>query len=165
MEEKAVYVTDQFGPTELWDNEGFIGKFVDTNNNITVADDGMKRRNANIKNIWVMVLTDPKLIARADKYPGCGTRFKKTDKEPVFHALNNLKTLADPGNSQEVVLLQSANSKLTEEKELLKKKSKRYGELFASICKAGGEYVANADSALVEEFEALKKELEIEEGD
>lgn len=159
--EKAIYVTDQFGPTELWDNEGFIGKFTDTNNNLIVSDDGIKRRNANIKNIWVMVLTDPALITRADKYPGCGLRFKRTDQEPVFHSMNTLKTLDDPNQNSKVTSLQEENSKLVQEKELVMQKSRRYGKLYSQICKAGGEYIKDADPALIKEFEQLEQDLEI----
>jgi hypothetical protein len=165
---RAVFITDEFGPKELWDKEGLIGRFTNTNINIVKGDDGIKRRVG--KQLWTMVLTDDAIIERVKKLPSFNKSVMLSDKEPVYNTLNNIKSLGDPGASMIANIEQLQNklrddnqAELKEEKLKLVTKTKRYGELFALVCKAGGVFLKDADPVLVQEFKDLQADLGIKE--
>lgn len=172
----TVFVTNQFGAKQLWDAEGFIGKFENSNNNIIIADDGIKRRDSRTPELWYMVLSDAGLIERAKRYPGFGKMFNITEQQPVWNTLNNLKTLSDPNaasavtnKSKEIEADQEAKIKKGIEsgkedlKNVYKEKSRRYAQLFSLVAKKGGAIMKDADPVLVDEFKLLQEELGIEE--
>lgn len=161
--EKVVFVTDQFGPKKLWDKEGLIGEFKDSLSNVVQSDDGIKRRVG--QSLWYMVLSDSAKIERAKSYPGFGVAFKVTTDEPVWNTLGNLKTTDDPNSAQANIGQIKANlaKELDEEKKQIQTDSRRYGELFAQVCKAGGGFINGANPALVEEFKQLQIKLGIVE--
>uniref|UniRef100_A0A6M3XSK4 Uncharacterized protein n=1 Tax=viral metagenome TaxID=1070528 RepID=A0A6M3XSK4_9ZZZZ len=161
---KVIYVTDQFGGKKLFDKKGLIGKFQDSYNNVIAgSDDGIKRRVG--KALWFMTVDEDNkdLIKRIENYPGYGITFKRYDKEPVYHTLNNLRTLQAPNtgipNDMHKTLLEQEKMKNAE----LIADSKRYGILFSKICKAGGAYLEGANPELIKEFETLKQKLGISE--
>ena len=160
--DKAIFVTDHLGAKHLYDHLGLIGKFQNTSSDIIKGDDGIRRHDVNKPQIWVMTLTDPELIKRARAYPGFGRSFREVENEPLFNTMKNIKTINDPNNPQ---YIQQADlqKNFDKEKADLKAKSQRYGFLFSQICKAGGEYLKDADPALITEFEALKVDLGITE--
>ncbi len=158
--DKAIFVTDHLGAKHLYDHLGLIGKFQNTSSDIITTDDGIRRHDVKKPQVWVMVLTDPDLIARARAYPGFGRTFREVESEPLINTMKNIKTVNDPNNPQ---YTQAAEQKdFDKEKAELKAKSQRYGSLFSQICKAGGEYLKDADPTLVAEFEKLKLDLGIE---
>ena len=165
---RAVFVTDEFGPKQLLDKDGLIGTFSNTNINIVKGDDGIKLRVG--RQMWVMILTDDALIERVKKLPSFDKSVKLSDKEPVYNTLNNIKTLSDPGASM-VANMEQLQNKMREDNEVeLKKeklnlatKTKRYGELFSLVCKAGGGFLKDADETLVQEFKDLQVDLGIAE--
>ena len=162
-----VYVTNEQNGHRLYDDEGFIGEFKDTYNNIMAASDGIRRRMPNIPNIWVLTLDDPKLIERIEKYPGYGTRFKKQDKEPVYSTMQGLKKIIDP-NQANVEIMNNGIAKQVDEQVKAERiritnLSREYGILFSQICKAGGEFLKDADPLKIQRFQQLKEELGINE--
>lgn len=165
---RAVFITDEFGPKVLLDKDGLIGNFTNTNINIVKGDDGIKRRVG--KQLWTMVLTDDALIERVKKLPSFDKSVKLSDNEPVYNTLNNLKSLSDPGVSM-VQNMESLQNKMREDNEAefkeeklkLVTKTKRYGELFSLVCKAGGGFLKDADPVLVQEFKDLQVDLGIVE--
>lgn len=166
---RIIFVTNQFGPKVLYDDIGLIGKFKDAVSNVVQGDDGIKRRVG--KSLWYMILEKEELIERARKYPGFGVMFKETTTEPVWKTLDNIRTIQDPNSPAAVQANKpiEADIKATAERETesVKKafaaKSRRYGELFSLVCKAGGEILKNADPVLVNEFKHLQTELGITE--
>lgn len=173
MSSQVVFVTNQFGAKVLYDDKGLIGKFSNSNNNIMVGDDGIPRRNSKVPELWYMVLHNEELIERARKYPGFGKMFNETNEQPVWQTLGNLRTLQDPSSANAQTQKKSspieADAKAIAEKESaeFKKsmvaKSRRYGELFSLVCKAGGDIRKDADQVLVAEFKLLQEELGITE--
>lgn len=174
--EFKVFVTNQFGAKQLWDKEGFIGEFRNSNNNVIVADDGIKRRDSRTPELWYMTLSDPELINRAMKYPGFGKMFNVTDKEPVWNTLKNLKTLSDPNAASAVASQTKAieadmeakvkagvESGKEDLKNIYKEKSRRYAYLFSQVAKKGGAIMKDADPVLVNEFKELQEFLGIDE--
>ena len=165
----AIFVTNELGPKRLYDDEGLIGIFKDSYSDVIAGkDDGIKRRQGN--SAWFMELDDEKKIERAKKYPGFNVHFHIYEGKPIWNTLHNLKTLQDPNSANSINVqqlkndLQSENAKNLEEiKKQMAADSKRYGELFGLVCKAGGEYLKDADPALVAEHKALKEKLGIVE--
>lgn len=164
---KAVFITDEFGPKEIWDKDGLIGRFTNTNLDVIKGkDDSIKRRVG--RQLWAMVLTDDSLIERAEKFPSFNRSFKRTEQEPVYNTLNNLKRLHDPNlatNTEELEkrLRKENEDEFVKEKTKLVSKTKRFGELYSLVCKAGGEFLKDADPVLVQEFKDLQVELGIKE--
>jgi hypothetical protein len=164
----TVFVTDQYGAKVLYDNEGLIGKFKDSYSNVITADDGEKRRVG--KSLWFMVLDEADKIERAKSYPGFKKMFNIHEGEPVWNTLGNIKTLADPNAASAIDVGRiQANIEAKKDKEMediknqLAIDTRRYGELFGLICKAGGDYLRDADPELIAEFEKLQVKLGIKE--
>ena len=166
---RVIFVTNQFGPHHMSDDEGLIGTFQNTHNNLMENEAGIKMRNPRVPEMWVMILTDPKKIERAKKYPGFGTSFNITSKEPVYNTITNLRSVSDPNafNNANTESIRDAIDKANREKEEFKKQtaidSRRYAILSSKLIKEGGKYRVDADPALIQEFEALKIKLGIEE--
>jgi hypothetical protein len=164
---KTVFVTNQFGAKVLFDEKGLIGKFKNSNNNIIKSDDGILRRSATTPNLWYMVLDDEDKIERAKRYPGYGIMFSESKNEPVFNTLGNLRTLSDPNagvpNGKTIIpadeVKGDASIGFEEYRKQMAKDSRRYGDLFSEICKAGGEYIKGANPQLIAEFEQLQIKL------
>ncbi len=161
-----VFVTNQQGPKRLWDKDGLIGKFKNSNNNIVTPDDGVPRRDMRVDAIWYMVIDadrDADKVERAKKYPGFGTSFNITDEEPVWNTVSNLRTIQDPNAASAINANQIKADVVAEQQEELENQKRqnatdmrRYGILFSKVCKAGGAFLADADPKLVEEFKQLR---------
>ena len=172
---RAIFITNQFGPKRIYDDEGYIGEFKDTFTNIIRGvDDGIKRRAGDA--MWVMVLTDPGKIERIRKYPSfLKGAIKEVEKEPVYKTLNNVRTIQDPNSASSILseaLAKNDIEKAKLEKELaiaqsekqkMAQYSRRYGELYSKIIKADGGYRNSATPDLIQEFEDLKERLGIVE--
>lgn len=167
----VIFITDQFGDKKIYDNKGLVGVFKDSYSNVIKGDDGILRRTG--RSLWYMILSDPDKIERAKNYPGFGTSFKLSENEPVWNTLGNIKTLQDPNSmaanmgkmkadiTQQVTKTLKAD--IEAERKQLAIDSKRYGELWSQICKAGGGYLKDADPNLIAEFETLRVKLGIKE--
>lgn len=100
------------------------------------------------------------------KHPHYGIQFFETDSMPAPAKVVSLRELAGTKNAVDDAVkeaLAQQQKQIEEDKKVLVQKMKRYAELTAIVQKNGGDIVANADTALVEEFNALKKELKLSE--
>ena len=83
--------------------------------------------------------------------------------------MNNLSTKSAPGAGEGVnvqaAAMELAKEQMKAEREQNAADMRRYGQLFSQICKAGGDYVTNADPQLIAEFENLQKKLGIKENE
>ena len=184
MEKKVViFVSNDFGASVIW------GDKKDENGETVYDKDGNPKAEKlaefhslfdNIQQVtgvnqrvgqatWVCVKPDNtplehRIIERLRKHPEIDIAFYESSSMPEKAKITNLKQL---GNKAGQEALQTAINvekvKLEEEKKALKGKMKRYAELSNQVQKAGGEIVKDADPALVEEFNKLKVELEIED--
>lgn len=165
---KVVFITNRFGAKKLHDSQGLIGEFVDSKNDIIETEEGLKK-NAKIENLWFLAFdaeADAEKIERVRKLKSFGTAIQETDSVPIIGQINTLRATSDPNKvSAEAVLkiAEEQQKKFDSERGQLAKDSKRYGQLFAQICKNGGGYIANADPTLIAEFEDLKNKLGINE--
>ena len=164
---QVVFVTDNRGFKRLFDDQGLIGKFENTNLDLTRVDDGTLRRTG--KGQWIMVLDDSteegkNKIERAKKIRHYGKKYKIVDKEPITRAVDNLKTLAQPDRPTAPKGVEVTDD---EKEEKIRKqyatKMREYGLLFSEVCKAGGSFLKTADPQKVERFKQLQSELGIEE--
>ena len=167
---ETVFVTKRLGGKVLYDEEGLIGKFKNTNNDLVQGDDGIKRRDMKKENIWFMVLEDPNKVERAKKYPGFGISFNITQNKPVFNTLNNLKTFAGttgfPSIDKEGLkseVKKELASEIQEEKIKLAAASREYGKLYGELHKLGGALRKDADPVKVARLKELEEQLGIKE--
>jgi hypothetical protein len=171
---KAIFITDDLGPSVLWNKEGNkkIGEFQNAHNNIKQIQ-GVNQRDGLAT--WYLVAPNDTEEDKANvelirKHPHFGKFFFEVDSMPIFNQVSNLRTLRDPNAASNQLELQNqiAEAKATAEKAkadkaVLFEKVKRFGVLSAKVQKAGGGIVQNADPAEVAEFQNLKQELEIKE--
>jgi hypothetical protein len=166
---KVIFVTNQHGAKILHDKDGFIGKFINSQNNVIETDEGLKK-NSKIENIWFLAFdenSDADKIERVRKLKSYRSAITETKNEITVAQLNNLRQTNDPNKMTPEAIRKIASEEATAQYDKDRKQyqadMKRYGQLFAQICKNGGGYVKDADPELVKEFEELKAKHEIEE--
>jgi hypothetical protein len=142
----VIFQSTDRGGTKIFDNEGLVLHFNRMDNNLVKTDAGLTRTSKS--DDWICVLEDESLIERARKIKGYSKvagegEFWEVDSTPTKHSVSITKkfTQAFPDQSPDVV------------------KAVRFGELKGSLFNKSGEPKANADPALLEEYENLKKEL------
>jgi hypothetical protein len=164
-----VPIKDENGLTKLVTQyvETKILEFKSLNDNLVSTATGVQRVG---QSKWACVKqanTEEELavIEVIRKHPHYGVQFYETNSMPAPAKVLSLRESIGQKDTTDAIVkeaLELQKRQLEEEKKVTVQKMKRYAELSAIVQKNGGDIVANADTALVEEFNNLKQELGIE---
>lgn len=132
----VIFESTDRGATKVFDDAGLIMTFNRQNLNLKRNQSGEMVRIGE-SDVWIAVLEDEELIARAKKHPKFNVEYKIIDKVPVK-------------NNETIVKTFSVDTKSV----------KRLGALEAQIVLKDGTYSKNATESEIAEYESLKKSLE-----
>lgn len=154
--EKAFYITNDRGGKFITDDKGMIMSFKNQNTNLIKDNNGNLVRT-NESSLWFCTLSDPELIKRAEAHPKFGKEYQRVDKFPSINKVSRVKSMEIRNDIRNEV----TEDVKSEVKKQLSDKMRRFAKLETKLFKKDGVPRADASELELNEFNELKKELEL----